>query len=140
MEIRNLAEFKMEYIYNQWADHIIPFRREIEYLDRAFAELSKRPNIPALAWVQDGFLVAYVVYWVYKIGDGLWIEFIEVAPHLRGRGIGRLILDDMVEVSLLEGCGGILRCYADFRAMPFFIQYGFAQMEKDQLYYIPAQK
>ncbi|MCL4439874.1 MAG: GNAT family N-acetyltransferase [Firmicutes bacterium] len=140
MEIRKLAEFKKEYIYNQWAPQIIPFRREIEYLDRAFAELSKRPNIPALAWVQDGFLVAYVLYWVYKIGDGLWIEFIEVAPHLRGRGIGRLILDDMVEVSLLEGCGGILRCYADFRAMPFFIQYGFEQMDKDQLYYIPARK
>ncbi|MFZ5648707.1 MAG: GNAT family N-acetyltransferase [Bacillota bacterium] len=140
MEIRKLIEFKKEDIYNQWVPHITPLRREIEYLDRAFAELCKRPNIPSLAWVHEGFLIAYVVYWVYKKGDGLWIEFIEVAPHLRGRGIGRLLLDDMVEVSFLEGCNGILRCYADFRAMPFFVQYGFIQMEKDQLYYKPLQK
>lgn len=135
MEIRRLTQLKKEDIYNQWLPHVTPFRREIEYLDRAFAELAKRPNIPALAWVHRGFLIAYVVYWVYRIGDGLWIEFIEVAPHLRGRGLGRLVLDDMVEVSLLEGCGGILRCYADFRAMPFFIDYGFVQVDHDQLYY-----
>lgn len=137
MEIRALIEFREEDIYSQWLPHVTPVYREIEYLDRAFGELSRRPGIPALAWVHDGFFIAYVVYWVYRKNDGLWIEFIEVAPHLRGRGVGRLVLDDMVEVSVLEGCGGILRCYADFRALPFFLRYGFVQLEKDQLYYCP---
>ncbi|MCL5290660.1 MAG: GNAT family N-acetyltransferase [Firmicutes bacterium] len=135
MEIRKLTEFDKKDIYKQWLPQVIPLRREIEYLDRAFGELSKRPSIPALSWVHEGFLIAYVVYWIYKKNDGLWIEFIEVAPHLRGRGVGRLVLDDMVEVSVLEGCGGILRCYADFRAMPFFMEYGFVQLEKDSLYF-----
>jgi len=135
VEIRKLTEFDKRDIYKQWLPQVIPLRREIEYLDRAFGELSKRPNIPALSWVHQGFLIAYVVYWIYKKNDGLWIEFIEVAPRLRGRGVGRLVLDDMVEVSVLEGCGGILRCYADFRAMPFFMEYGFVQLEKDQLYF-----
>lgn len=140
MEISALVEFREEDIYNQWLPHVTPVYREIEYLDRAFGELARRPGIPALAWVHEGFLIAYVVYWIYKKNDGLWIEFIEVAPHLRGRGVGRLVLDDMVEVSVLEGCGGILRCYADFRALPFFLKYGFAQHDKDQLCYKPIVK
>lgn len=137
MEIKALIEFREKYIYDQWSPGITPVYREIEYLGRAFGELSRRPGIPALAWVHQGFVIAYVVYWIYKKNGGLWIEFIEVAPHLRGRGVGGLVLDDMVEVSILEGCGGILRCYADFRALTFFKQYGFVQPEKDQLYYDP---
>lgn len=140
MEIRALIEFREKDIYDQWSPRITPVYREIEYLGRAFGEISRRPGIPALAWVHQEFVIAYVVYWIYKKNEGLWIEFIEVAPHLRGRGVGGLVLDDMVEVFILEGCGGILMCYADFRALPFFTQYGFVQPEKDQLLFDPRSK
>lgn len=68
----------------------------------AFAALPDNPNVFfALAREQRGMLAGYVVAW-YVMDEGE-LANLAVAPTLRGRGVGRALLDVMLEDAARRG-------------------------------------
>lgn len=75
--------------------------------------------------VADGSVVGMVDWWARR--DGVVVLYnIVVAPAMRGRGAGRLLLETMIDWAQLHGGAEIrLKCPIDLSANEFYVRLGF---------------
>ena len=70
---------------------------------------------PATAWCVvyevDGVVQAYALYYftfsTFRVLPGIWLEDLYVTPTLRGQGIGRQLIDHLVEIAKARGHGRV---------------------------------
>ena len=88
-----------------------------------------------VARLPDGRLAGYVAWW--QILDEAEIVNLAVAPDLRGRGIGRQLMDSLLEQTRFEGAKGIRLEVreANRPARRLYEQTGFEQIGLRKNYY-----
>lgn len=69
---------------------------------------SEKPVCHAVVAVSDGQTVGYALYFynysTFLTRKGLYLEDLYVAPEVRGQGIGKLLLNHIIELARDGGC------------------------------------
>ncbi len=132
--VRELAKFEREPLSSVKLD-------EQTVLEQAFGDTQRFEVLIAEAGGQPvGMALFFENYSTWAARPGIWIEELFVEEDFRGQGLGRQLVEAVVDIARSRGCGRVELAVLDWNpATDFYRHHGFEELDEWRTYRLPLK-